>query len=98
MRLVPQTQSARPVICDVTTTTQARDGVPVLLLQGRIVSVAKRIVEVQRLRFAVRNELGNEIYNWTALPERSLLGRGETLSFQSRLASAPPETRAGALL
>jgi hypothetical protein len=55
------------------------------------VSAAKRTVEVPRLRFAVRNELGNEIYNWTALPSRSLLGPGETLTFQSRLASPPPE-------
>jgi predicted Zn finger-like uncharacterized protein len=103
VRLVPQTASlfgaiGLPVnlrglvISDVTTTTQAHDGAPVLLVQGRIVSVAKRTVEVPRLRFAVRNELGNEIYNWTALPSRSLLGPGETLTFQSRLASPPAET------
>jgi hypothetical protein len=47
---------------------------------------------VPRLRFAVRNGGGNEIYSWTALPNRSLLGPGETLAFQSRLASPPPET------
>jgi hypothetical protein len=103
VRLVPQTASffsaiGLPVnlrglvISDVTTTTQAHDGVPVLLVQGRIVSVAKRTVEVPRLRLAVRNELGNEIYNWTALPSRGLLGPGETLTFQARLASPPPET------
>jgi predicted Zn finger-like uncharacterized protein len=102
VRLVPQTASffgaiGLPVnlrglvISDVITTAQAHDGVPVLVVQGRIVSVAKRTVEVPRLRFAVRNELGNEIYNWTALPSRSLLGPGETLTFQSRLASPPPE-------
>jgi predicted Zn finger-like uncharacterized protein len=103
VRLVPQTASffgaiGLPVnlrgleISDVTTTTQAHDGVPVLVVQGRIMSVAKRTVEVPRLRFAIRNELGNEIYNWTALPSRSLLGPGETLTFQSRLASPPAET------
>ena len=62
-----------------------------LLIQGRVVSTAKRTVEVPRLRFAVRNGTGNEIYTWTTLPNRSLLSPGETLSFQSRLAAPPPE-------
>ena len=49
-------------------------------------------VEVPRLRFAIRNTSGIEIYSWTALPTRSLLSPGETVAFQSRLASPPPET------
>jgi hypothetical protein len=81
------------VLADVTTETLTSDGVPVLLVQGRIVSTAKRMVDVPRLRFAVRNASGNEVYSWTALPNRSLLAPGETLPFQSRLASPPPETR-----
>jgi len=81
------------IIADVTTETLTNEGVPVLVVQGRIVSDAKRTVEVPRLRFAVRNGSGNEIYSWTALPNRSLLGPGEGFTFQSRLASPPPETR-----
>jgi hypothetical protein len=81
------------VLADVTTETQTIDGVQVLLVQGRIVSTAQRMVDVPRLRFAVRNESGNEIYTWTALPNRSLLAAGDTLAFQSRLAAPPPETR-----
>jgi hypothetical protein len=81
------------VIADVTTDTLTGEGVPVLVVQGRIVSTAKRTVEVPRLRFAVRNGGGNEIYSWTALPGRSLLGPGEAFDFQSRLASPPTETR-----
>jgi hypothetical protein len=81
------------MIADVTTETLTNEGVPVLVVQGRIVSAAKRTVEVPRLRFAVRNGSGNEIYSWTALPNRSLLGPGEAFAFQSRLASPPPETR-----
>jgi predicted Zn finger-like uncharacterized protein len=80
------------VLTDVTTEAQTTDGVPVLLVQGRIVSTGKRMVDVPRLRFAVRNASGNEIYTWTALPTRSLLAPGDTLAFQSRLASPPPET------
>jgi predicted Zn finger-like uncharacterized protein len=81
------------VLSDVTTETRTTDGVPVLLVQGRIVSTAKHTVDVPRLRFAVLNASGNEIYTWTALPNRSLLAPGDTLPFQSRLASPPPETR-----
>jgi predicted Zn finger-like uncharacterized protein len=81
------------VLADVTTETQTQEGVPVLLVQGRIVSTGKRSVAVPRLRFAVRNGSGNEIYTWTARPDRSLLAPGGTLAFQSRLASPPPETR-----
>jgi predicted Zn finger-like uncharacterized protein len=80
------------VLTDVTTETVSSEGVPVLMIRGQIVSAAKRVVDVPRLRFAVRNGSGNEIYNWTALPNRSLLGPGEALAFQSRLASPPPET------
>jgi predicted Zn finger-like uncharacterized protein len=102
VRLVPQTASLYAaiglgvnlrglVLADVTSETQTAEGVPVLLVQGRIVSTTNRVVEVPRLRFAVRNASGNEIYSWTALPGRSLLSPGETLAFQSRLASPPPE-------
>jgi predicted Zn finger-like uncharacterized protein len=81
------------VLADVTTEMKTNEGVQVLLVQGRIVSTAKRMVDVPRLRFAVRNGSGNEIYTWTVLPDRSLLAPGDTLAFQSRLASPPPETR-----
>jgi hypothetical protein len=46
---------------------------------------------VPRLRFAVRDEAGHEVYAWTALPNRGALGPGETLPFRSRLALPPPE-------
>ena len=81
------------VFADVRTETQTHEGVRVLLVQGTIASTAPRAVEVPRLRFAIRNEAGNEIYSWTALPTRAVLGPGDTLAFQSRLASPPPETK-----
>ncbi len=103
VRVVPQTASlyaavGLPVnlrglaLADVSTEAVTNEGAPVLLIQGRIVSTAKRTVGVPRLRFAIRNAGGIEIYSWTALPTRSLLSPGETVAFQSRLASPPPET------
>jgi predicted Zn finger-like uncharacterized protein len=78
---------------DVKTTAEVHDGVQVLIVEGNIASVSRRTVQVPRLRFSVRNRSGQEVYAWTALPERSLLSPGETLSFRSRIASPPHDTR-----
>jgi hypothetical protein len=79
------------VFANVATTTETQDGVPVLVVEGTIASRASRPTEVPRLRFSVRNRHAQEIYAWTALPNRSLLAPGETLEFRSRLASPPPD-------
>ena len=76
---------------DVKITKEERDGVPVLSVEGNIVSVAKRPVEVPRLRFAIRNTSGQEIYAWTAAAPRSILEPGDKIEFRSRLASPPAE-------
>jgi hypothetical protein len=70
---------------------EENDGVSVLVVEGSIVSGASKAVEVPRLRFAVRNVSGQEIYSWTAPPSRSVLDPGETLPFRSRLASPPAD-------
>ena len=64
----------------------------VLVVEGSIVNVTKRPVEVPRLRLSVLNEARSEVYSWTALPSRSILNPGEGLPFRSRLASPPAET------
>jgi predicted Zn finger-like uncharacterized protein len=102
VRFVPQTASLYAAIglpvnlrglafANVASATEAHDGVPVLVVEGTIVSANERVAEVPRLRFSVRNRNGQEIYAWTALPSRSVLAPGETLAFRSRLASPPPE-------
>jgi hypothetical protein len=53
------------------------------------VSTSSKPVEVPRLRFAARNATGQDVYSWTALPSRSILGPGESMDFHSRLASPP---------
>lgn len=68
------------------------DGVPVLVVEGTIVSASSKAVEVPKLRFAVRNSTGQEIYSWTAQANKSVLGPGDTLPFRSRLASPPPDS------
>jgi predicted Zn finger-like uncharacterized protein len=104
VRWVPQTGSLYAAIglpvnlrglvfANVTTQKEIQDGVPVLSVEGTIVSAASRATQVPRLRFGLRNQAGQEIYSWTALPDRKALGAGETMTFRSRLATPPPEGR-----
>jgi len=76
---------------DVKISKEAHDGVSVLVVEGTIVNTAGKPVEVPRMRFAVRNTTGQEIYTWTAIPVRSILGPGESQNFRSRLASPPAD-------
>jgi predicted Zn finger-like uncharacterized protein len=104
VRLFPQTASFYAMIGmpvnlrglafdGVTTAKEQHEGVPVLVVEGTIVNVARKPVEVPRLKFSVRSDTGNEIYSWTMVPPRTVLPSGETLAFRSRLASPPPEGR-----
>lgn len=77
----------------VKTTREVSEGVTVLVVEGAVVNVTSRTVEVPRLRFGVRNEAGLEIYAWTSVPARTILGPGEAVEFRSRLASPPAEAR-----
>jgi predicted Zn finger-like uncharacterized protein len=70
---------------------EIHDGVPVLVVEGTIVSLVSKPVEVPRLRFALRNASGAEVYAWTAVPSQPVLEPFETLPFRSRLASPPAE-------
>ena len=78
---------------NVKTTREVSDGVTVLVVEGAIVNVTSHTVEVPRLRFGVRNEAGLEIYAWTSVPARTILGPHESVDFRSRLASPPAEAR-----
>jgi predicted Zn finger-like uncharacterized protein len=81
------------VFSDITTTKELNEGVPVLIVEGVIANVTRGRVEVPRLRFAMRDAHGLEIYTWTARPTSGSLGAGETLLFRTRLASPPAEGR-----
>jgi predicted Zn finger-like uncharacterized protein len=101
VRYAPQTASLYDFIglpvnlrglafADVKTLHEMQDKTPVLVVQGRIVSVSSQTADVPRLRFSVRDAKGGEIQSWTALADRKILAPGESLDFTSRLA-APPD-------
>lgn len=69
---------------------ETQEGLSALVIEGSIVSVSSKPTEVPRLRFAARDASGQEVYTWSALPGRSILGPGEKLEFRSRFVSPPP--------
>lgn len=104
VRLLPQTATlfetiglsvnVRGLVIDnVKTTREVQDGVMMLVVEGTIANITSRTVEVPRLRFAIRNAAGLEIYAWTAVVGPSVLASGETASFRTRLAAPPADGR-----
>ncbi len=66
------------------------DGRRILVVEGEIRNIADESRAAPRIRLAVLDSAGQEIYCWTAAPPKSRLRIGETASFRARLA-APPE-------
>ena len=73
--------------------TEFQDGVTVLIVEGTIVNLTTKTLEVPRLRLGLRNGAGHEVYAWTVLPSKTQLGSGNGLPFRARLASPPPDGR-----
>jgi hypothetical protein len=78
---------------DVKSRSEFVDGAAVLVVEGTIVNLTPKTLEIPRLRLALRNNTGHEVYAWTALPTRATLGSGDGLPFRSRLASPPADGR-----
>jgi predicted Zn finger-like uncharacterized protein len=78
---------------DVKSSEEFDQGVPVLVVDGRIVNLTNRILDVPRLRIAIRNAAGHEVYAWTALAQSPILGPRDSLPFRARLASPPSDAR-----
>jgi predicted Zn finger-like uncharacterized protein len=76
---------------DVHITRETQGGATILLVDGKIVSKANKPLEVPRLRFAARNASGQEVYSWTARPERSILPAGDSMEFHTSLAKPPAD-------
>jgi len=104
VRILPQTASfyamlglpvnLRGLALDgVTTTTEQHEGIPILVVEGSVVNASRKIADVPRLKFVVRNSANEEIYSWTAVPPRATLPPGEAVAFRSRLASPPIDGR-----
>jgi len=81
------------VFQDVKSTTEVQDGMTVLVVEGTIVNLTTRTQDVPRLRLALRNAAGHEVYAWTAVAPRPTVSSGAGVVFRTRLASPPPDGR-----
>lgn len=104
VRLLPQTAAFYKMVGlevnlrglafkDVKLSTETVDGKQVLVIEGVIVGQGRKPLDIPRLRFAVRDAQGAEIYAWNSVLEQTVLQPGERAFFRSRLASPPPEGR-----
>jgi predicted Zn finger-like uncharacterized protein len=104
VRLLPQTAAfyrmvglkvnLRGVVFkDVKVTTETIEGKQVLVIEGAIIGETRKPVDLPRLRFAVRDAQGAEIYAWNTVLDQSVLQPGERAEFKSRLASPPADGR-----
>jgi predicted Zn finger-like uncharacterized protein len=102
VRMMPQTASfysmlglnvnLRGLAFDsVATATEQHEGVPILVVEGNIVNDSHKVADIPRLKFAVCNGSGQEVYSWSAVAPRTSLSPGESVAFRSRLASPPVE-------
>ena len=100
VRLFPQTASLYDAIGlsvnlrgldldDLSTATEMHDGVPILVVRGKIVNVTGAFIEVPRLKLVVRDAAKREIYSWTVAPPVARLSPYRATEFSSRLASPP---------
>ena len=76
---------------DIKLMNEMVDGKSVLVIEGNIVGIAKKPVELPRMRFVVRDANGTEIYGWNTVLEQAALNPGDKVWFRSRLASPPAE-------
>jgi hypothetical protein len=75
------------------TTTQQPDSSGELLVTGEIANLRDRETEAPNLRLALRDEVGRELYIWTARAPKSRLGAYERVTFRARLAAPPAGVR-----
>ena len=78
---------------DLKISTETVNNKPVLLIEGSLVDVARKSVDIPRLRFIVRDAKGADIYAWNAVLEQPIINPGEKAWFKTRLASPPAEGR-----
>jgi len=73
----------------VHTSRTSEGGVPVLVVEGSIKNITRNRLDMPRLKLAIRDGDGLEIYGWTTLLAKKSLDPGDSMAFRSRLASPP---------
>jgi len=76
----------------IATHTQELDATgPVISIKGQIINETERELAVPKVRLAVRDNSGREIYHWTVLADQQRLGPKEQGTFSARRESPPSD-------
>jgi predicted Zn finger-like uncharacterized protein len=62
-----------------------------LVVEGEIINPTADMKKVPKIALTIRDEAGDNVYMWTATPQRPTLIAGDRLKFRARLASPPVE-------
>lgn len=76
---------------NIKTTSETVNGTTIILIEGEV--LARKPVEIPRLRFGLNDATGKEIHAWNATIEQASLAAGESAPFVSRLAAPPADGR-----
>jgi hypothetical protein len=74
-----------------THTQEMNNTVPVIAIKGQIINETDRDLTVPRVRLAVRDQAGKELYHWTVLADQRHLGARQQGTFSARLESPPSD-------
>lgn len=80
-------------LVDVYPSRDVEGGAPGLVVEGTIVNVASRQVDVPSLRLTLLDAAGERVGGWQAEPSLTRLAPGESQKFRTRLASPPDQAR-----
>jgi len=80
-------------IADVTSSREVVEGVPVLLIEGRLTNVSTKVRTVPAVRASLLNQAAREVRTWVVPISEQRLLPGETVAFTTRLEKPPEEAR-----
>jgi predicted Zn finger-like uncharacterized protein len=80
-------------IADVTSAREVVEGVPVLLIEGRLTNVSTEVRTVPAVRASLLDQAAREVRSWVVPILEQRLLPGETVAFTTRLEKPPEEAR-----
>lgn len=79
---------------DISWARETEDGKPVLAIFGEVVNLTERELSVPKVRVALQDASGKEIYHWTFDVQPAQVGPRQAINFATRMESPPPEADA----
>lgn len=89
----PPSEEFGLAIANVTFERSREGGQAVLLVGGEISNISETVQEMPRLRVALSDEAGEEIFHWTVTLAASELAAGQQVPFNTRLPNPPANAR-----